>query len=111
LSTTRSDLQNANLRHGRQYWIDEEIKHDDHVTCLRDGSALVTESRHDVFVTRKEWVVMAVAGFSCSSRLEVLKRSRSFQDLEPGALEALVAAAQTYTVKAGASVSCALHQG
>jgi CBS domain-containing protein len=44
---------------------------------------------------------MAVAGFSSPSRLEVLKRTRSFKDLEPEALEALVASAQTYTVKAG----------
>ena len=44
---------------------------------------------------------MAVAGFSFPSRLEVVKRTRSFKDLEPNALEALVAAAQTYTVKAG----------
>ena len=44
---------------------------------------------------------MAVAGFSRPSRLDMLKRTRSFKDLAPDVFEALIAAAQTYEVKAG----------
>ena len=44
---------------------------------------------------------MAAAGFSRPSRLNMLKDTRSFKDLEPEVFEALIAAAQTYEVKAG----------
>ena len=44
---------------------------------------------------------MAVAGFSYPSRIDVLKRTRNFRDLESSTLEALMASAETYAVKAG----------
>ncbi|ETW96848.1 MAG: hypothetical protein ETSY1_24995, partial [Candidatus Entotheonella factor] len=44
---------------------------------------------------------MAVAGFSFPSRVDVLKRTRSFKDLQPEVLEVLIESAETYVVKAG----------
>jgi len=44
---------------------------------------------------------MVVAGFSFPYRVDVLKRTRSFKDLEPDALEALIESAATCAVEAG----------